>query len=352
MQRFTKFVKLLLSSCVTINRFGKAWEVQVDVCTMIRQRLKELGLEQRDLAMAAEVTESYVSQLLSRKKAPPAANRTDIYEKMNAFLKLPKGHLQAMVEAQRQEEWKKKVADPPAPLYREVRELVIRKCRAEKQKSMRGIFERHAFGELERLVTQKLLNVAKRTAKDELQNERWLRNVAKLRNQSYEQARTVILEFLDTDVFNVSTGHCNTFLDPLIESWDFDLTTFELKVRLNRLLSPVHEVHFQFVERRGHGILQTEPGFEEFLKLSDLSGDASEEEIEFLRNLKFDRKCPNPLYYYRELQNLRDPLNFSTRSLPRLRKHRDGATAEKQRKLESKKRTIRHWLKGPPNQNN
>lgn len=319
---------------------------------MIRQRLKELGLEQRDLAIAAEVTESYVSQLLSRKKAPPAANRTDIYEKMNAFLKLPKGQLRAMVEAQRQEEWKRKVADPPAPLYREVRELVIRRCRPEKQKLMRSIFERHPFGELERLVTQKLLNVAKRTAKDELENERWLRNVAKLRKQSYEEARTVILEFLDTDVFNLSTSHCNTFLGPLIESWDFDLTTFEMEVRLNRLLSPVQDVHFQFVERRGHGILQTEPGFEEFLKLSDLSGDASKEEIEFLRNLKFDRKRPNPLYYYRELQNLRDPLNFSARSLPRLRKRRDRTATERHRKLESRKRTIRHWLKGPSNPSN
>lgn len=324
----------------------------MDVCMVIRQRLKELGLEQQDLAVAAEVTESYISQLLSRKKAPPAANRTDIYEKMNAFLKLPKGQLRAMVEAQRQEEWKKKVADPPAPLYREVRELVLQKCRAEKQKLMRAIFERHPFGELEHLVTQKLLNVAKRTAKEELENERWLRNVAKLRTQSYEEARTIILEFLDTDVFNVSTSHCSTFLAPLIESWDFDLATFEMEVHLNRLLSPVQEVHFQFVERHGRGISQVEPGFEEFLKLSDLSGDASEEEIEFLRNLKFDRKRPNPLYYYRELQNLRDPLNFSTRSLPRLRKRSDGATAEKQRKLESRNRTMRHWLKGPPNQNN
>ena len=327
----------------------------MDVCMVIRQRLKELGLEQRDLAMAAEVTESYVSQLLSRKKAPPAANRTDIYEKMNAFLKLPKGQLRAMVEAQHQEEWKKKLADPPAPLYREVRELIIRKCHAEKQKLMRAIFEKQAFGELERLVTQKLLNVAKRIARDELENERWLRSMAKLRNQSYEEARTVILEFLDTDVFNVSTGHCNTFLAPLIESWDFDLATFEMEVRLNRLLSPVQEVHFQFVERHGPGISQTEPGLEEFMKLPDLSGDATEEEIEFLRNLKFNRKRPNPLYYYRELQNLRDPLNFSTRLLPRLRKRRDGATAEKERKLESRKRAIRHWLKNPanaPNQNN
>ena len=54
----------------------------MDVCLLIRQRLDELGLEQNDLALAAEVTESYISQLLTRKKSPPAPERTDIYEKM------------------------------------------------------------------------------------------------------------------------------------------------------------------------------------------------------------------------------------------------------------------------------
>ena len=43
----------------------------MDVCLLIKHRLEELGLEQRDLAAAAEVTESYISQLLTRKKLPP-----------------------------------------------------------------------------------------------------------------------------------------------------------------------------------------------------------------------------------------------------------------------------------------
>jgi predicted transcriptional regulator len=55
----------------------------MDVALLIRHRLKELGLEQKDLAAAAEVTESYISQLLARKKAPPAPGRTDIYEKID-----------------------------------------------------------------------------------------------------------------------------------------------------------------------------------------------------------------------------------------------------------------------------
>jgi sulfur relay (sulfurtransferase) DsrF/TusC family protein len=33
-------------------------EASVDVCLVIKHRLEELGLEQRDLAVAAEVTDS------------------------------------------------------------------------------------------------------------------------------------------------------------------------------------------------------------------------------------------------------------------------------------------------------
>ena len=36
----------------------------MDVALVIKQRLEKFGLEQRDLARAAQVTESYISQLL------------------------------------------------------------------------------------------------------------------------------------------------------------------------------------------------------------------------------------------------------------------------------------------------
>ena len=43
----------------------------MDVAFVIQQWLAELGYEQRELARAAAVTESYISQLLTRKKLPP-----------------------------------------------------------------------------------------------------------------------------------------------------------------------------------------------------------------------------------------------------------------------------------------
>jgi transcriptional regulator with XRE-family HTH domain len=276
----------------------------MDVSLVIRHQLNELGLEQRDLATAAQVTESYISQLLTGKKAPPAAHRTDMYEKMEAFLKLPSGELSNLAELQRIEEIKRKLGDPPAPLFKEVRELILRKCDLDKEKQIRAIFEKQPFGELERLVTQKLLDVVKRVAEKELQSEDWLREVALLSNQAYE---------LETDIFNVSIENCVSFLEPLIESWDIDLETFGIEIILNNRVVSEHVKKLEFVEKEPEQPFEEEPGLKEFLKDDGLSSDASEEEIAFLRTLRFKTKRPTPLYYYRELQNLRDPLHFRTR---------------------------------------
>jgi transcriptional regulator with XRE-family HTH domain len=285
----------------------------MDVALVIRQRLEQLGLEQRDLAAAAQVTESYISQLLAGKKAPPAPDRTDIYEKMGKLLKLSNGELVKLANLQRKEELKRKLGDLPAPLFKEVRESILRKCNPDKENQVRVIFEKEPFGELERLVTQKLLDVVKGVAKKELQNENWLRLVARLSNQSYEQIRVTLLEFLDANVFNLSVENCLSFLDPLIESWDIDLVTFGLDVVMNHRVARGQRKKIEFVERDSNQAFDVEPGLEEFLHDASLSSDATEAEIEFLRKLRFNGKRPTALYYYREWQNLRDPLHFRTR---------------------------------------
>jgi transcriptional regulator with XRE-family HTH domain len=281
----------------------------VDVCLVIKQRLEELGLEQRGLAAAAEVTESYISQLLTGKKTPPAPGRTDIYGKMGRFLKLPSNKLAKLADHQRKEALKRNLGDPPAPLFKEVRELILQKCQRHKEKQVRAIFEKQPFGELERLVTQKLLDVVKRVAKGELESETWLHSVARLSGRSYEAMRVSILEFLDMDAFNVSAENCASFLDPLIESWDIDLATFGMEIVLNRRLNPGNAKKFEFVEKEPSQLDQ-ETGLKEFLRDQSVSGDATEEEVEFLKKLRFNGKHPTSLYYYRELQNLRDPLHF------------------------------------------
>src|ERR1700730_18623414 len=281
----------------------------MDVRLAIKQRLEELGLEQRELAAAADVTESRISQLLTGTQLPPERAGTDIYDKTGKFLKLPSGKLAKLADHQRKEVLKRHLEDPPKPLFKEVRELILLKCAPGKEKQIRVIFEKQPFGELERLVTQNLLDVVKRVAKDELESETWLQSVARLSGRSYEAMRVSILEFLDTDVFNVSRENCVSFLDPLIESWDIDLATFGMEIVLNRRLIPGYARRFEFVEREAEQPGE-EAGLKEFLRHQSVSGDATEEEIEFLKKLRFNGKRPTPLYYYRELQNLRDPLHF------------------------------------------
>ena len=197
------------------------------------------------------------------------------------------------------------------PLFREVRQLLLQKCKAAKRAEIAAIFEKEPFGELERLVTQKLLDVVQELAREELGREKWLRLVARESNRSYKQMRVAVLEFLDADIFNVAPEGCSAFLDPLIVSWNIELASFSLEILLNPSAAPEALKRFEFIEKEAAGKSVQEPGLQAFLKDRSLSGDTTLEEIDFLKQLRFkDGRRPTALYYYRELQNLRDPLHF------------------------------------------
>jgi transcriptional regulator with XRE-family HTH domain len=239
----------------------------MDVALVIRQRLDELDLDQRDLADAAGVTESYVSQLLTHKKAPPDPERTDIYDRMDRFLKLPHGELARVADAHLKEERRRRFGDV-APLFPELRGLILRKCAPDQVEPVRAIIERQSFGELERLVAQTLLSVV----------------------------------HLSGDVLHV-TPKQRARLDAAVASWEWDAATFAVTVSL----ATGGEKRFEYGERLNGG---PEKGLAEFLREHLLSGSATEEELAFLKALRFKDRRPTALYYYRELQNLRDPLHF------------------------------------------
>jgi hypothetical protein len=106
---------------------------------------------------------------------------------MAKFLKLPGDRLSKLAELQRREEWKRHLAGPPTPMFREIRELIVRKCIPGKTKQVQAIFEKQPFGELERLVTQKLFDVVKKVVKEELNSETgstwWLDLLAEATNK-------------------------------------------------------------------------------------------------------------------------------------------------------------------------
>ena len=181
---------------------------------------------------------------------------------------------------------------------------------AAKTRHLRAIFETQAFGELERLVTQKLLDVAKSVTRQELDNKYWLRTVVHVSGRTYDEMRLAALEFLDTDIFHVSAEHCASFLNPLIESWDIDLATFRLEVVLSQRAGAGRVKRFEFTEREPEHTVVEAPGLKKFLRDASPNGTPTDDELAFLRRLRFNGRRPTALYYYRELQNLRDPLHF------------------------------------------
>jgi hypothetical protein len=138
-----------------------------------------------------------------------------------------------------------------------------------------------------------------------------------LSGRTYEQMRVAVLEFLDTDVFNISVENCVSFLEPMIDSWTIDLRTFGIEIQLNRRLCAGSRKRFEFAEQKSEQTVAIEAGLKQFLRDKALSGEVAEEEIEFLKTLKFQDRRPTALYYYRELQNLRDRLHFTAVAAPK-----------------------------------
>ena len=278
--------------------------------TLVKSRLATLGRAQKDLAQAAQVADSYISQLLTRKRPPPAPDRTDIYPKMEAFLRLEPGALARLAGIERTEELKHKLGQTPEPLFHGFRDLILGKCVAQKRDEVRAVFERHPFGTVERLITQKLLDVVQRIARQELDSENWIRLAARVGSRTHEEMRVLVLEFLDTDIFHVSRENCVAFMDPLVESWDIDLDSLRVDITLNRRLVVDPQRRFEFVETEPIDGSDEPSGFVEFLDDTRLSGDITEAETRLLRLCRFNGKRPTKLYYHRALQNLRDPLHF------------------------------------------
>lgn len=280
---------------------------------MVRARLVALGHEQRELARAVDVTDSYISQLLTRRKAPPSSERTDIYPRMEAFLRLRPGELTKVVELERTEEARRKLARPPEPLFREFRELVLRKCVHAKRGEVLATFEERPFGILEQLVTQTLLECVQEIARKELESESWLRLAAHVGGRSHEEMRVIVLDFLDTDVFQVSNESCVAFLDPLVDSWDIELPLLRMHITLNDDLVRNPRRTYAFQELAPADPCKPPTGLRDFLQDPSLSADVTEDELRLLGQQTFDTRQPTKFYYYRALQNLRDPVHFSDR---------------------------------------
>ena len=167
--------------------------------------------------------------------------------------------------------------------------------------------------------------------KKELEDEKWIDLVARVCKQSQERTRVLILDFLNTDVFHISVENCVSFLEPLIHSWDIEFDTFGMEIVLNRRLTRSYLKKLEFREAEPERI---EPGLQELLNDAQLSAGLTEEEKTFLKSRRFNGKSPSLLYYFRDLQNLRDPLNFLPTS------NHTGASPQFARKPSGKRRGL------------
>jgi hypothetical protein len=102
----------------------------MDVSQLIRLRLGELRLDQKELANAAQVTESYIFQLRDGMKAPPASGRTDINERTARFL-IPIRDISQPAEVQRRLELKRKIGDLRGLLFISTWDIELKTFRIE-----------------------------------------------------------------------------------------------------------------------------------------------------------------------------------------------------------------------------
>lgn len=282
----------------------------MDFKTLVAQRLAELGLKQSDLATAAQVTPSYISQILRGKKLPPSPSRSDFYDRIEKVVQLRKGTLSSLVAAHAANNVRHQAAPVPKPLFPEVRETILKKCDPQSAGHVRDVFNRRPFGVVERIVAEKLLEVIKSIIRVDIDRTAWMNAVGERARVNNENLRIMMENILNSDILSVNGADLALLLDILIDRWDVDLSTFAFEIKTDPKLTPGHEKTFELIETEMEFPGDSQPGFKKFLANHALSGDASDSEIDFLRRLRFDRKKPTALFYYRALQNLRDPIHF------------------------------------------
>ena len=275
----------------------------MDFAFVVRHRLDELRLDQRDLAGASEVTESYISQILGRKKLPPLPNRTDIYDKMSGLLGLPREELARLATLQHRDKLDRAWRDSAEARFGPMRELILSKCQRRREKFIRAIFEKESFGELERLITRTLIEVIRDEARVHARDEKWLHSLASTAGESYRKMRVRLIDLLDSDPA-ASLGDFTPFIDPLVRWWDFDPDRFVLTVRLTTATAR----RFAFGEDVKENGVADPAGLRAFLRDARMSAGVTAEEIRLLRSIRVP--SATALFYYRTLQSLRDPLNF------------------------------------------
>ena len=199
----------------------------IKVGDLIRRRLRELGRTQSELADAVGLPEEFVADLVSGKRRPPAPDESDIYDGMTRFLRLSRNDLGLCARAEREGQVVER-----RRASRRVRELILALCTPARSRVVVRRLARPGGTELEHIIVDRLLAIAKGFARRQLEDEFGIRVAARRAGLSPSERRMRLLDFLDTTAGTLTEADIADFVQPRLEGWDIDFETHAMRIVL------------------------------------------------------------------------------------------------------------------------
>jgi transcriptional regulator with XRE-family HTH domain len=199
----------------------------VKVGELVRRRLRELGRTQAELADALGLPEVFVADLVAGRRRPPAPGESDIYDGMTRFLRLHRNDLTLCARAERDGD----VADRRRA-NRRVREMIFALCTPARTRIVGRRLTKPGGTELEHIIIDRLLTIAKGFARRQLEDEFGIRVAARRAGLSPSERRMRLLDFLDTTPATLTETDIVDFVQPRLEGWDIDFETHAMRIVL------------------------------------------------------------------------------------------------------------------------
>ena len=198
----------------------------IPVGELLNRRLRQLKRTPGELAAAARVSESYITELMEGRRRVPAPG-SDVYVTMGKFLGLHRDDLPSCARAERAAERPGERRAAP-----EVRRIVLELCDPQQVKSLTRRLARPDGAELEWVIINRLLEVARGFVIRRLDDEVGLKVAAGREGKEYLDIRMRLLEFLDLAPDTVTVHDCMDFVIPRIATWGIDLDSRTMRMQL------------------------------------------------------------------------------------------------------------------------
>ena len=144
----------------------------IPVGELLNRRLRQLKRTPGELAAAARVSESYITELMAGRRRAPAPG-SDVYVTMGKFLGLHRDDLPSCARAERAAEQPGQRRASP-----EVRRMMLELCDPQQAKTLTRRLARPDGAELEWVIINRLLEVARGFVLRRLEDEVGLRVAA------------------------------------------------------------------------------------------------------------------------------------------------------------------------------